>query len=551
MNIPTKSFRLAFRPVSLSWALFLAVATNSYAGSATWNLSPTNTDWNTAANWTPATVPNDPFDIATFDVSNVTAISVAAGIDLSEIAFNPGASSFTFNLPTEFSVGLVQFVFSGAGIVNDSKVMQNFVTNGVEAGGLAASRLILSGSSTLGDLVTVTNASTPLGQGSSGDGGSSEFYDSSSAGNATIISRGGLCRRCGGGHAQFTYSSTAGNATIISNGGEVPGAWGSYTLFGDTSSAGRATVIAQGGVGEWAQGGRVLFGGYGNGADATLIARSGRDHGGAGRIVVTQDATGERAQVQLFKGGSLDVSGANGVVTIGSLQGEGHVSLGGTELVVGSNSATTVMTGTIADRGGLLDGEGGSLGKIGRGKLTLTGANEYTGGTTILGGILEANNNSGSATGSGPVQVEQGTLSGRGTIGGDVTVGTGTGKGAVVAPGRAAHNPVTLTMEKTNTFLADATYSCDIYSDGVPAKADGIAANGVTIAEGAAILVNDAGNTSLTPGTIFTIVTNTAATPIIGTFSNLLDGGTLTVGNNTFEANYEGGDGNDLTLTVL
>jgi len=85
----------------------------------------------------------------------------------------------------------------------------------------------------------------------------------------------------------------------------------------------------------------------------------------------------------------------------------------------------------------------------------------------------------------------------------------------------------------------------------VPAKADGIAANGVTIAEGAAILVNDAGNTSLTPGTIFTIVTNTAATPIIGTFSNLLDGGTLTVGNNTFEANYEGGDGNDLTLTVL
>ena len=132
-----------------------------------------------------------------------------------------------------------------------------------------------------------------------------------------------------------------------------------------------------------------------------------------------------------------------------------------------------------------------------------------------------------------------------------MTVGTGTGKGGVVAPGRAAHNPVTLTMDKTITFMADATYSCDIYSDGVPAKADGIAANGVMIAEGAAISVNDAGNTSLTPGTIFTIATNTAATPIIGTFSNLLDGGTLTVGSNTFQANYEGGDGNDLTLKVL
>jgi hypothetical protein len=71
-----------------------------------------------AANWTPATVPNDPFDIATFDVSNVTAISVAAGIDLSEIAFNPGASSFTFNLPlnspsassSSFSAALVSLM---------------------------------------------------------------------------------------------------------------------------------------------------------------------------------------------------------------------------------------------------------------------------------------------------------------------------------------------------------------------------------------------------------------------------------------------------------
>ena len=36
-----------------------------------------------------------------------------------------------------------------------------------------------------------------------------------------------------------------------------------------------------------------------------------------------------------------------------------------------------------------------------------------------------------------------------------------------------------------------------------------------------------------------------------GTFSNLADGSTLTVGNNSFQANYEGGEGNDLTLTVV
>ncbi len=55
----------------------------------------------------------------------------------------------------------------------------------------------------------------------------------------------------------------------------------------------------------------------------------------------------------------------------------------------------------------------------------------------------------------------------------------------------------------------------------------------------------------LTPGTVFTVFDNTAATPIAGTFSNLADGSTIRVGTNTFQANYEGGDGNDLTLTVV
>ena len=45
-------------------------------------------------------------------------------------------------------------------------------------------------------------------------------------------------------------------------------------------------------------------------------------------------------------------------------------------------------------------------------------------------------------------------------------------------------------------------------------------------------------------------INNMAVTPIAGTFANLPDGGTITTGSNTFQANYEGGDGNDLTLTV-
>ena len=55
----------------------------------------------------------------------------------------------------------------------------------------------------------------------------------------------------------------------------------------------------------------------------------------------------------------------------------------------------------------------------------------------------------------------------------------------------------------------------------------------------------------LTPGTVFTAISNTSANPISGTFSNLADGSVFTANGNNFEASYEGGDGNDLTLTVV
>jgi hypothetical protein len=47
------------------------------------------------------------------------------------------------------------------------------------------------------------------------------------------------------------------------------------------------------------------------------------------------------------------------------------------------------------------------------------------------------------------------------------------------------------------------------------------------------------------------VIDNPSGTPIAGTFANLADGSTLTVNGNTFQASYEGGDGNDLTLTVV
>jgi hypothetical protein len=65
------------------------------------------------------------------------------------------------------------------------------------------------------------------------------------------------------------------------------------------------------------------------------------------------------------------------------------------------------------------------------------------------------------------------------------------------------------------------------------------------------VLSADQVQTSLPIGTSFVLIGNTAATSISGTFANLADGAILTVNGNNFQASYAGGDGNDLTLTVV
>ena len=118
-------------------------------------------------------------------------------------------------------------------------------------------------------------------------------------------------------------------------------------------------------------------------------------------------------------------------------------------------------------------------------------------------------------------------------------------RGAVLAPGLAGAG--TLAIQSTLTFNPDAIYRYELNSR--TASADKIVANGVTI-NGAQFSLTGLGK-ALMPGEVFTVINNRAATLIAGTFSNLQDGSIFTVNGYNFLVNYEGGDGNDLTLTVL
>jgi hypothetical protein len=128
----------------LTTAILIVLVTGAvFAGSATWNLNPTSGDWNTATNWMPATVPHGPNDTATFDVSNVTDVSLSANTEVAAIVFNPGANAFTITVsPSGSSTFLT---IEGAGITNNSVMIQNFVAARREAAEISARKKSIIG----------------------------------------------------------------------------------------------------------------------------------------------------------------------------------------------------------------------------------------------------------------------------------------------------------------------------------------------------------------------------------------------------------------------
>src|SRR5262249_17407176 len=202
-------------------------------------------------------------------------------------------------------------------------------------------------------------------------------------------------------------------------------------------------------------------------------------------------------------------------------------------MTVGTNNLSTIFSGVIQGD------TGSSLTKVGTGKLVLTNGNTYTGGTTLNGGTLLVNNTTGSGLGTGAVRGLSGILGGSGVISGAVTMGTGHGTGVTLGPGANSIIPGTLTIGMQLGLKSDATYRVTLNSN-TPA-ADQVIANGIRII-GAQIVFNELGTTVLAPGTTFTVISNTSSKPISGTFANLPDGGSVTVGSNTFQANYKGGD---------
>lgn len=448
--------------------------------------------------------------------------------------FKPGASAFVISSgDSSFNS---KFTISGAGIINDSGVVQIFYTpNTTEHGNVYPNTFYFKNTASAGALTHFCNS------GSSSEDywhGLLKFGQQTTAGSAAINNLGGSIA---GGETDFLSSSNAGNAAITNEAGD--GIGGSLAFY-DLSSAASATIINEGATVSGGEGGQLYFVERSDAANSTITCRGATVSDAYPATVSLENASkAGKARIVLFGDGKMSVyyHDAPGI-TIGSLAGNGAVLLGANTLTIGSNNRSTTFAGIVEDTAF----GAGSPAKVGTGSLTLTGANTYTGSTTVLNGELVINNRSGSASGTGPVEIRAGTLSGGGTIAGTVTIGNAGGTEAFLSPG--AKETGTLTSQSEVTFEPGSTYAYDINT--ISAQADELTADGVTINRGTIIAITTLGHVELAAGTVFTMINNTAATPISGSFADLRDGSTFAARGNRFLVSYEGGDGNDLTLTV-
>ena len=295
---------------------FVLSARDASAGSATWNLNPGSGVWNTATNWTPATIPNGPDDIATFGVSNVTGISndTLHDIEVNGIVFTPGASAFTITFGD--SSFFEDYRISGVGITNNSGITQNFAI------------------------------------GNFGDSATLLFTNSATAGERTVFTAGPNC--CGTSSYVFQDTSTAGSATLIAN------FEGTIVFTGDsTGGAARIKLFGGGFFGP------ILDISAHNSPGVTIgsLEGTGTVNLGANNLTIDSDSQGN-SQSKMFSGaiqgagGSLTKSGRRKLVLARSNAYSGGTTIEGGELLVSNQRGSGTGSGAVKVAAGRLGGTG-------------------------------------------------------------------------------------------------------------------------------------------------------------------------------------------------
>ena len=229
-----------------------------------------------------------------------------------------------------------------------------------------------------------------------------------------------------------TWANNSSQSFVVNSGVQIGkqdtltlGGSGSGSISGvvseNSASGSNKGKLAKSGAGTWVLSGANTYSGGTTISVGTLEFAKTNSMPSSGTVSVSSSAT-----LAVNAGGTNEwTNGTSGNGTLGGLisgtGGQGSPVSWSSGSILGID--TTNASGGNFSYGGVIGsfntgGNSVGLTKLGTNTLTLTGANTYTGGTTVSAGTLLANNTTGSATGSGAVMVNSGGTLGGGNAGG-------------------------------------------------------------------------------------------------------------------------------------
>ena len=195
---------------------------------------------------------------------------------------------------------------------------------------------------------------------------------------------------------------------------------------------------------------------------ATTLSYTGSGHT-SDRIIAMQGTTG---------GVTVDADGT-GALVMGGVHGE---VAGAKTLTLQGSSAVGIVNsmGLIEDCAATI-----SVTKSEANTWSLTGANTYSGTTSVSAGTLLANNTAGSATGTGAVTVSAGaTLGGNGSLapaaGNNITVD---GILSIGAPGRSTGEDLSISLLGSSALALNGTVKFSIFANTTGGSLDPVTSN--------------------------------------------------------------------------
>ena len=453
-------------------------------------------------------------DTSTYSPSSIPGVNGTQGVVLVD------------NLPIKFN-GLAPLDISGFGSVTVSPSGQNdnlTISNGTNlTAGIAnvgsTSSFVISGTTagTAIETVAVWNVqqlNVNTGATPSSDGNDTITIPGLNGFAASVNSVDIETGNAGTDSATISGSITFTNTFKAVVHGAINDAGADITTFG----AGNALWLAA--ADSLNIGAGSFINGFGNITLEADVTAADQGDNGVGTLTIAQSAivvsAGGSATAITLRGadmtigGLVNAGGANGGVIVRTSVPSLPMSIGGLDnAVVGVNlTAAELANFFTATAGAVTFGDSSQLGNI-----TFTKAS-----IPVFGGAFAVQ----STAGSGQIILDNG--------------GTNT---TALDSGSNVNGPISLIPGKGGV-LATGTPT------GFPVSANGYTANGS---------LNLSLNFAPSVGTKITIVNNTSNQPIVGTFTNLPQGGAIAATYQgrqyTFTANYAGGDGNDLVLTAI